>query len=319
MKKKDLFYAISEIDEDLISEAMEEVKVAAKNQRSRKILFSSLSAAAIFALGIGFSAYGENFTLKPTVVVTTEKSTEETQKAEKEVTASKAETKLTEATTAKPKETEVQPITTAVPHRNETTVTSAPKETTEKSTEKPTEESTKPSVPSGTASYNFEYWVNAPDVVWGEDAVKGSAGSELIPLGTIKITDSLKKLMADGDDSTVYAVQVGFSSCAEKEFENWEFDGTTFAKLKKGYNKAEMTDEEIANYKTKVWEMKYAFCNQKIDSFKDTFSKAGLKIYVLERNITDCFFYVFGTKKQIEGINPKGTEAFVLYAADQMK
>lgn len=318
MKNRDLYFAVNEIDDELISEALEN-NISAKKERRKKVLFSSLSAAAIFALVIGFSAYGDDFTLKPEVVVTTEKITEETQKAEKEVTASKAETKLTEATTAKSEETEVQPITTAVPPRNETTVTSAPKETTEKSTEKPTEVSTKPSVPSGTASYNFEYWVNAPDVVWGEDAVKGSADSELIPLGTIKITDSLKSLIKDGDDSTVYAVQVGFSSCAEEEFENWKFNGTTFAELKKGYNKDEMTDEEIANYKTTIWEMKYTFCHKKIEGFKDTFRKAGLEIYIVERDVANCYFYVFATKKQIEGITPKSTEAFVLYPAGDLK
>ena len=65
--------------------------------------------------------------------------------------------------------------------------------------------------------------------------------------------------------------------------------------------------------------MKYHFCHKKIEGFKDTFRKEGLEIYIVERDVTNCFFYVFGTKKQIEGINPKVTEAFVLYAADQMK
>lgn len=318
MKNNDLFYAVSEIDEELISEALEN-NISAKKERRKKVLFSSLSAAAIFSLVIGFSSSGENFTLKPAVVVTTEKSTEETQKTEKEATASAEETKPTEATTEKPKETEVQNITTEAPSRKETTVIATQEATTERITEKPTEATTKSSVPSGTASYNFEYWVNSPDVVWGEDAVKGTAVSEQIPLGSIKISESLKSLMKSGDDSTVYAVEVSFSSCAEKEFENWEFGGTTFAKLKKEYNKSEKTKEETANYKTKIQEMKYAFCMQKTEGFKATFRNAGLEIHIVQRNITNCCFYVFGTKKQIESITPKSTEAFVLYPAGEIK
>ena len=326
MKNRDLYFAVSEIDDGLVLEAMEE-SVLKKKTKSKKIWFSALSAAAVFALVLSLSSFGRSFTLKP-AVVTTDKATQtkETQKADKETTLVYEQTK---PTPVRPTESEthnnttVAPTrseTTIAPTRSETTVAVSQRETTDSVTDKPTEITTQKTPVQSYASCSFNYWKSAPDVVWGEDAVKGNArNQEIIPLGSIKITEPLRKLMQSGDDSTIYAVQVGFSSCAEKEFENWEFDGTTFAKLKKGYNKAEMTDEEIANYKTKVWEMKYAFCNQKINTFKDTFSKAGLKIYVIERNITDCFFYVFGTKKQIEGINPKGTEAFVLYAADQMK
>ena len=317
MKNRDLYFAVSEIDDGLVLEATEE-SVLKKKTKSKKIWLSALSAAAVFALVLSLSSFGRSFTLKP-AVVTTDKTTQtkETQKSDKETTLIYEKTK---PTPVKPTESETHNNTTVAPTRSETTVAASQRETTDSVTDKPTEVTTQTTPVQSYASYSFNYWKNAPDVVWGEDAVKGNArNQEIIPLGSIKITEPLRKLMQSGDDSTIYAVQVGFSSCAEKEFENWEFDGTTFAELKKGYNKAEMTDEEIANYKTKVWEMKYAFCNQKIDSFKDTFSKAGLKIYVLERNITDCFFYVFGTKKQIEGINPKGTEAFVLYAADQMK
>ena len=317
MKNRDLYFAVSEIDDGLVLEATEE-SVLKKKTKSKKIWLSALSAAAVFALVLSLSSFGRSFTLKP-AVVTTDKTTQtkETQKSDKETTLIYEKTK---PTPVKPTESETHNNTTVAPTRSETTVAASQRETTDSVTDKPTEITTQKTPVQSYASYSFNYWKSAPDVVWGEDAVKGNArNQEIIPLGSIKITEPLRKLMQSGDDSTIYAVQVGFSSCAEKEFENWEFDGTTFAELKKGYNKAEMTDEEIANYKTKVWEMKYAFCNQKIDSFKDTFSKAGLKIYVLERNITDCFFYVFGTKKQIEGINPKVTEAFVLYAADQMK
>lgn len=317
MKNRDLYFAVSEIDDGLVLEATEE-SVLKKKTKSKKIWFSALSAAAVFALVLSLSSFGRSFTLKP-AVVTTDKTTQtkETQKSDKETTLIYEKTK---PTPVRPTESETHNNTTVAPTRSETTVAASQRETTDSVTDKPTEITTQKTPVQSYASYSFNYWKNAPDVVWGEDAVKGNArNQEIIPLGSIKITEPLRKLMQSGDDSTIYAVQVGFSSCAEKEFENWEFDGTTFAELKKGYNKDEMTDEEIANYKTKVWEMKYAFCNQKIDSFKDTFSKAGLKIYVIERNITDCFFYVFGTKKQIEGINPKVTEAFVLYAADQMK
>ena len=317
MKNRDLYFAVSEIDDGLVLEATEE-SVLKKKTKSKKIWLSALSAAAVFALVLSLSSFGRSFTLKPAVVTTHKPTqTKETQKSDKETTLIYEKTK---PTPVRPTESETHNNTTVAPTRSETTVAVSQRETTDSVTDKPTEITTQKTPVQRYASYSFNYWKSAPDVVWGEDAVKGNArNQEIIPLGSIKITEPLRKLMQSGDDSTIYAVQVGFSSCAEKEFENWEFDGTTFAKLKKGYNKAEMTDEEIANYKTKVWEMKYAFCNQKIDSFKDTFSKAGLKIYVIERNITDCFFYVFGTKKQIEGINPKVTEAFVLYAADQMK
>lgn len=317
MKNRDLYFAVSEIDDGLVLEATEE-SVLKKKTKSKKIWLSALSAAAVFALVLSLSSFGRSFTLKPAVVTTNKTTqTKETQKADKETTLIYEKTT---PTTVKPTESETHNNTTVAPTRSETTVAVSQRETTDSVTDKPTEITTQKTPVQSYASYSFNYWKSAPDVVWGEDAVKGNArNQEIIPLGSIKITEPLRKLMQSGDDSTIYAVQVGFSSCAEKEFENWEFDGTTFAKLKKGYNKAEMTDEEIANYKTKVWEMKYAFCNQKINTFKDTFCKAGLNIYTLERNLTDCFFYVFGTKKQIEGINPKGTEAFVLYAADQMK
>ena len=317
MKNRDLYFAVSEIDDGLVLEAMEE-SVLKKKTKSKKIWFSALSAAAVFALVLSLSSFGRSFTLKP-AVVTTDKTTQikETQKSDKETTLIYEKTK---PTPVRPTESETHNNTTVAPTRSETTVAVSQRETTDSVTDKPTEITTQKTPVQSYASYSFNYWKSAPDVVWGEDAVKGNArNQEIIPLGSIKITEPLRKLMQSGDDSTIYAVQVGFSSCAEEEFENWKFNGTTFAELKKGYNKAEMTDEEIANYKTKVWEMKYAFCNQKINTFKDTFSKAGLNIYTLERNLTDCFFYVFGTKKQIEGINPKVTEAFVLYAADQMK
>lgn len=308
MKNKDLYFAVNEIDDKLISEAMEETILKAKT-KSKKIWFSALSAAAVFALVLSLSSFGRSFTLKP-AVVTTDKTTQtkEKQKSDKETTLIYEKTT---PTTVKPTESDAH---------NNTTVAVSQRETTDSVTDKPTEITTQKTPVQSYASYSFNYWKSAPDVVWGEDAVKGNArNQEIIPLGSIKITEPLRKLMQSGDDSTVYAVQVGFSSCAEEEFENWNFNGTTFAELKKGYNKDEMTDEEIANYKTTIWEMKYTFCHKKIEGFKDTFRKAGLEIYIVERDVTNCFFYVFGTKKQIEGINPKDTEAFVLYAAGDLK
>ena len=104
MKNRDLYFAVSEIDDGLVLEATEE-SVLKKKTKSKKIWFSALSAAAVFALVLSLSSFGRSFTLKP-AVVTTDKTTQtkETQKSDKETTLIYEKTK---PTPVRPTESEI--------------------------------------------------------------------------------------------------------------------------------------------------------------------------------------------------------------------
>lgn len=291
MNGLELYKAINEIDIELIEEANKIEKKEKIIVNYPKIMKIFIGAAAAVAVVIGGTLYGnkifsntvENVTGESNVVGTTSK----------------------------------EYFTTSV-NNNEAT----------------TERKTTGVLPSTAhtlgdySSHTLAMWLSDPNVVWGTYGHKGEQTIEsTTPLGTVKIEDSLKNLMRDKSSSTIYAVFVDYSSCIdEQDFWNWNYNGTTAANLLNqlrtvkeddpGYNAA------CIEYNTRFMEIQSAYCKMKTDSFKNTFKKAGLEVYYVNKegvNTGAYYFYTFATKAQIYALSCNDTEAFVLTPADQLK
>ena len=167
--------------------------------------------------------------------------------------------------------------------------------------------------------YTLSMWLNEPGVIWGSDTVKGGLIiSEKTPMGTIKITDSLKEMFNGNDETTIYAVIVDFSSCInDEDIENFEFNGISISKLQSEFEKSEKDDKSIKEYKNELYKIKTAYYDMKIESFRNSFNKAELEIYINEKypdSSTQCF-YTFGTEEQLKKLACKSDEAFILVPA----
>lgn len=80
---------------------------------------------------------------------------------------------------------------------------------------------------------SVDEWLNNPDVIWDETDTKGYLNSEYISSGNTKISEKLSDLMQNNSDDAVYAVMVDFYSCTgENELLNWEYNDNTIADLK---------------------------------------------------------------------------------------
>ncbi len=194
----------------------------------------------------------------------------------------------------------------------------------------------------------LDFYKNLPDIVWGTDGTKGPEQNGKVTLGTVKITDSLKKLTDGKPRDTIYAVMVDFSSCInEDEMSNWKYGGTTLKKLEEerrelmkngkivGYDSAydsehgeytyakyEYPDEaRIAEINGKIDEIKKAYYNECLKKFETTFKNNELVIYT--DNSAVCYenhyFYVFANKEQLESFKCKSDEAFVFMPAVKYK
>lgn len=171
------------------------------------------------------------------------------------------------------------------------------------------------------SGYTLSMWLTSPDVIWNNGQLKGEAVSSIsTPLGTVKITDSLKALIESNGDLPVYAVLVDFSSCVdENEAEEWEYGGVSVKKLRDSFESGNKSKAEITEYKSKIREIKTAYNNMRIKGFEDTFGEYGLKIYTAHNDsfvFSHCF-YVFATSGQIQNLQCKADEAFVLSSADR--
>ena len=171
--------------------------------------------------------------------------------------------------------------------------------------------------------YTLSMWLSSPDVIWNTNQLKGETISrDCTPLGTIKIADSLKSLVENNGEHSVYAVLVDFSSCVEeKEAENWEYNGNSVKKLRDSFESGNKSKSEISEYKRKIREVRIAYNNMRIKNFEDTFNEYGLKIYTSDSDsfmFSHCF-YVFATSEQIQSLRCKNDEAFVLSPADRLK
>lgn len=80
---------------------------------------------------------------------------------------------------------------------------------------------------------SVDEWLENSDVIWSETDTKGYLNSEYISSGNTKISEKLSDLMQNNSDNAVYAVMVDFYSCTdENELLNWEYNGNTIADLK---------------------------------------------------------------------------------------
>lgn len=284
MNNEALYLAINEIDEDLIMEAGR-IDFQKKSTFIFRRLLSFSAAAAVFILATCSAVYFSK-TNKPLTETTTDPST-------------------TSYQSVKPEPSDI---------------TNAPDTTHSKS---PETDGLDSDLTTDFSHYTLAMWLDCPDVVWGTNALKGEAiTNETAPLGTVKITDSLKSLIKNNGDISVYAVLVDFSSCVDEyESENWEHNGVSAKELQEYFKSGDKTDEGITEYKKKLREIKTAYNNMRINTFEDTFSKFGLKIYTVQ-NDTSAFshcFYIFATSGQIQNLECKTDEAFVLSPAAQFK
>jgi len=288
MNSLDLYRAINEIDIKLVNEANNVDKN--KILPYKKIVKIGVSAAAAVAVVIGGSLYGH--------------------KNSQDALTDSTEKNQTLGTVAKENKSN---ITTSADNNDVTTHFNLP------STDYTQRD---------YSSYTFLMWISDPNVVWKTDGHKGDQIIEQkAPLGTIRIEDSLKKIMRNRDDSTVYAVFVDYSSCIdERDFWNWNYKGTTAAKLLNKLRTVKEDDPEFEkawiDYNNRFMEIQSAYCKMKTDEFRDTFKKVGLDIYYFNKegvNTGAYYFYTFATKAQIDALNCKDTEAFVLTLADQLK
>lgn len=92
-----------------------------------------------------------------------------------------------------------------------------------------------------TDSYNktdfsgisVDEWLENPEVIWDGTDTKSYLNSEYISSGNTEISEKLSDLMHNNPDSAVYAVMVDFSSCInESELLDWEYNGCTISDLK---------------------------------------------------------------------------------------
>lgn len=92
-----------------------------------------------------------------------------------------------------------------------------------------------------TDSYNktdfsgisVDEWLENPEVIWDGTDTKSYLNSEYISSGNTRISEKLSDLMYNNPDSAVYAVMVDFSSCInESELLDWEYNGCTVSDLK---------------------------------------------------------------------------------------
>lgn len=194
----------------------------------------------------------------------------------------------------------------------------------------------------------LDFYKNSPDIVWSTDGIKGTGTNTKVPLGTVEISESLKKLMKDKTEETVYAVMVDFSSCIDTEkMRTWTYDGTSIEKLEKernelmknrrlvGYDSAydsehgeytyakyEYPDEErIAEINGKLDEIKKAYYKYCLKRFETTFKNNELVIYTDDSAACyeNNYFYIFADRQQLESFKCGSNEAFIFMPAVKFK
>lgn len=308
MKGLKLYEAVNEIDDDLIEEAM--VKPAIKIRRK----YAAVAAAAALALTIG--------SLEIVGIINMSKFSE--------LSAGGYDEEMTS------EENIYVPIT-SVPNFEASTES--------KTQTYVTEQTCVPfdSIPENNnfSGLPLEYWLESDRVIWGNDTVKGSIGSEKLPPRTVKISPELGRIMKDENDDTVYAVLVDFEPCInKKEMENWEYNGDTIAVLTAEKNKLYtdngeysdsdgehteppygISDKELFNELTeRIASVRSAYYNMKLQEFESTFRiKNGMEIYTDPWAEKVLCFYTFAVRSQLESFVCGESEAFVFFPAQRFK
>ena len=164
-------------------------------------------------------------------------------------------------------------------------------------------------------------WLNTDGVVWMEGSpTKGNASSgKHIELGQVLIDNELKESFS-GNEDTIYAVMVDFSSMRTDEFifegkkiSEWNTEKDSLIALGK------MGDAKLIAQK--INQAKEAYYFSMLEMFEEQFERMGLGIYHEERGCTidNCVFYTFATQSQIEGFECSSTQAFIFSSAVRFK
>ena len=197
----------------------------------------------------------------------------------------------------------------------------------------------------------LEKYRSNPNVIWGNDIEKkGGYSGEKIEAGSVKISDSLRELMKKhNENSAVFAVMVDFSPCVDtSKMESWDYNGDNILSLKnkldayfydtgESYTYIDGTDnsEHTSNHRafnpedgdkinelcSRIETIKAAYFDMKFESFKDSFEKNGLEIYLTEDEdvAANPYFYTFASKSQIDNFKCGESEAFIFYPAAELK
>lgn len=205
------------------------------------------------------------------------------------------------------------------------------------------------SLPVDLSAAAWEKWLNDPDVIWGDEQLKGDVLSDPIPLGTFRISPALSDMMRKSKSGAVFAIMADLSPCIDNaDMENWVYCGDTISSLKKELDKLyfdtglsytyidgtdgtehtepiRSSDPEdagrIADLQNQIEAIRSAYFDMKISEFKDSFEKSGLEIYRTEDGSSAArhYFYTFASKAQLENFECKESEAFVFYPAQAIK
>lgn len=262
MKKKDLYDALSGIDEKYLSDSENFSEISAEFRRAEVKKISTVSSLCgcsliLAAVFLSYNATKNNFdnapevteksnTIQTDIIMTTEGETEITENSSEISSDCPAPTENSGISD--------NTISPEIPAATDISVTVD-------NTDIPVIEPVQTEIPDiiGTTpddtadGYNkpdfsgisVDEWLENPDVIWCGTDTKGYLYSEYIPSGNTKISEKLSDSMQINSDDTVYAVMVDFSSCInENELSEWQYNGDTIADLK-------MRISEITEYSEK--------------------------------------------------------------------
>lgn len=317
MKKKDLYDALSGIDEKYLSDSenFSEISVEFRHAKVRKIgAFSSLcSCLIIIAVAVFLDSYVtknnfDNFT-EPIEKSTTIQTTIS------EVAITTDDNKKFQNTTEITENNSVEPTEKSFTTDISVTIDNTDVQTeflTIETSEIPATDIIVPTSDNPFDGYDktdfsgicIDEWLENPDVIWSENDTKGYLNSEYIQSGNTKISEKLSDLMQNNSDDAVYAVMVDFSSCIdENELLYWEYNGDTIADLKVQISESTeysensythigsdgtehveyfLTSEsevKVTEFERRINEIKSAYRDMKIQEFRDSFHDNGLEIY----------------------------------------
>lgn len=312
MNKAELYMAIHEIDENLITESNDTDNIKTNVFFTKKTLSIAVKTVAILMVIVCTAICYKGFSSLPSKNPTTLPSENTSYPTQQYTETSETTLYVNDDTTS----TNDAPIDKDITDVDTDELTTDAVQQEESTTLKPQDK-----LPDYSL-YTLSMWLNEPGVIWSSNTIKGGIViSEKAPMGAVKISDSLKEMFKDNDKSTIYAVLVDFSSCInEEEFDNWKHNDISVSELRSEFEKSAKNDKTIKEYKNKLREIRIAYYEMKIEKFQDSFNKAGLKIYTDKRvpDLSAQFFYTFGTEEQLKKLSCKSDEAFVLALAGEI-
>lgn len=164
-----------------------------------------------------------------------------------------------------------------------------------------------------------------PNAVWAAEEDNGDTSgglkSNVIPLGTVKISDKLSEMIGKAPGA-VYAVRVSFEPClGDSEMYEWLTSNTNLSELKNEL-KLQSFDSpkdaaKIKELTEQIDELYYEYYTLKLDGFRESFVQQALEIYPIPRGGADKYnyFYCFAAGSQITNFSCKNDEAFIFRLA----